>query len=147
MTNLREKSGAPWVAGLPARRPVTRSGARRNLMSSIFSRRAAVLGAAALPIVRILQGQSKPRPVVISSANRNDGGVNCCAKAVEVIKGGGDTLDAVIAGVNIVELDPRDNSVGYGGLPNEDGVVQLDASCIHGLTRRGGTVGALRGIK
>ena len=63
------------------------------------------------------------------------------------IKGGGDTLDAVIAGVNIVELDPRDNSVGYGGLPNEDGVVELDASCMHGPTRRGGAVGALRNIK
>ena len=49
--------------------------------------------------------------------------------------------------MNIVELDPRDTSVGYGGLPNEDGVVELDASCIHGPTRRGGAVGALRGIK
>jgi isoaspartyl peptidase/L-asparaginase-like protein (Ntn-hydrolase superfamily) len=66
---------------------------------------------------------------------------------MELIKGGGDTLDAVIAGVNIVELDPRDTSVGYGGLPNEDGVVELDASCIHGPTRRGGAVGALRGVK
>ena len=116
-------------------------------MSGIFSRRAALLGAAALPIVQVLKGQSKSRPVVISSANRNDGGVNCCAKAVEVIKAGGDTLDAVIAGVNIVELDPRDNSVGYGGLPNEDGIVQLDASCIHGPTRRMGAVGAIEGIK
>ncbi|HEY2012703.1 MAG TPA: N(4)-(beta-N-acetylglucosaminyl)-L-asparaginase, partial [Bryobacteraceae bacterium] len=50
-------------------------------------------------------------------------------------------------GVNIVELDPRDSSVGYGGLPNEDGIVELDASCIHGPTRRGGAVGALRNIK
>jgi N4-(beta-N-acetylglucosaminyl)-L-asparaginase len=66
---------------------------------------------------------------------------------MEVIKGGGDTLDAVIAGVNIQELDPNDTSVGYGGLPNEDGVVELDASCIHGPTRRGGAVGALRNIK
>jgi N4-(beta-N-acetylglucosaminyl)-L-asparaginase len=91
--------------------------------------------------------QARPRAVVISSANRNNGGVNCCAKAMEVIKGGGDTLDAVIAGVNIVELDPRDTSVGYGGLPNEDGVVELDASCVHGPTRRMGAVGALQGIK
>src|SRR5271157_5600101 len=116
-------------------------------MSNTFSRRAAVLGAAALPLLPVLKGQSKSRPVVISSANRNDGGVNCCAKAVEVIKAGGDTLDAVIAGVNIVELDPRDNSVGYGGLPNEDGVVQLDASCVHGPSRRMGAVGAIEGIK
>src|ERR1035438_6763748 len=116
-------------------------------MSGTFSRRAAVLGAAVLPIVQVLKAQSKSRPVIISSANRNGGGVNCCAKAMEVIKAGGDTLDAVIAGVNIVELDPRDNSVGYGGLPNEEGIVQLDASCIHGPTRRMGAVGAIEGVK
>jgi len=112
-----------------------------------FSRRAALLGGAVWPLVRVAKGQPKPTNVVISSANRNNGGVNCCAKAMEIVKAGGDTLDAVIAGVNIVELDPRDNSVGYGGLPNEDGVVELDASCIHGPTRRGGAVGALQNIK
>ncbi len=86
--------------------------------------------------------QAKPKNIVVSSGNTTDnGGVNCCAKAYEVVKSGGDTLDAVIAGVNIVELDPNDTSVGYGGLPNEDGVVELDASCIHGPTRRGGAVG------
>jgi len=111
------------------------------------SRRAALMGAATLPLAQIVKGQSKPRNVVISSANINNGGVNCCAKAMDVLKAGGDTLDAVIAGVNIVELDPRDTSVGYGGLPNEDGIVELDASCMHGPTRRGGSVGALRGIK
>lgn len=112
-----------------------------------FSRRAAILGAAAFPFVRQSAGQARPKAVVISSANRNDGGVNCCAKAMELLKTGGDTLDAVIAGVKIVELDPRDNSVGYGGLPNEEGVVELDSSCMHGPSRRGGAVGALRGIK
>lgn len=112
-----------------------------------FSRRAAILGAAALPVAGLVHAQSQPTGVVISSANRNDGGIHCCAKALEVIQSGGDTLDAVIAGVNIVELDPRDNSVGYGGLPNEDGVVELDASCMHGPSRRGGAVGAIRGIK
>ncbi len=116
-------------------------------MSSTFTRRAAMLGAAVAPLIRLGESQTRPRSVVISSANRNNGGVNCCAKAMEVLKSGGDTLDAAIAGVNIVELDPRDNSVGYGGLPNEDGVVELDASCIHGPTRRGGAVGALRNIK
>ena len=111
------------------------------------TRRAMMLGAAALPMAGKLAAQSRPGTIVISSANRNNGGINCCAKAVEVIKGGGDTLDAVIAGVNIVELDPRDSSVGYGGLPNEEGVVELDASCMHGPTRRGGAVGAIRNIK
>jgi len=116
------------------------------MSDNTFSRRAAILGAAALPVAGLVHGQPRPRSVVISSANRNNGGVNCCAKAMEVIRAGGDTLDAVIAGVNIVELDPRDSSVGYGGLPNEDGVVELDASCIHGPSRRGGAVGALRNI-
>ena len=59
----------------------------------------------------------------------------------------GDTLDAAVEGVKIQELDPADSSVGYGGLPNEEGVVQLDASCMHGPTRRAGAVGALEGIK
>ncbi len=112
-----------------------------------FSRRAALLGAAALSAMRDAAAQSRPGFVVISSANRNDGGVNCCAKAMEMMRAGADTLDAAIAGVNIVELDPRDTSVGYGGLPNEDGVVELDCSCIHGPSRRGGAVGALRSIK
>src|SRR6516225_3856204 len=113
-------------------------------MSEItFSRRAALLGAAALPIVRGARAQRRPRLIAISSAN----GVAACAKALEVVRAGGDTLDAVIAGVNIVELDPNDNSVGYGGLPNEEGVVELDASVMHGPTRRGGAVAAIRGIK
>ena len=112
-----------------------------------FSRRAALLGAAALPVVRVAGAQPRPKLIAISSANRFNGGINACNKAVDVMKNGGDTLDAVIAGVNIVELDPRDNSVGYGGLPNEDGVVELDASCVHGPTRRMGAVGALQNIK
>jgi N4-(beta-N-acetylglucosaminyl)-L-asparaginase len=63
------------------------------------------------------------------------------------MRGGGDTLDAVIQGVNIVELDPKDNSVGYGGLPNERGDVELDASVMHGPTRRAGAVASLRGVR
>ncbi len=82
-------------------------------------------------------------PLCIASAN----GTAAVAKAIEVMGRGGDTLDAVIAGVNIVELDPKDNSVGYGGLPNERGEVELDASVMHGPTRRAGAVAALRGVK
>jgi N4-(beta-N-acetylglucosaminyl)-L-asparaginase len=67
--------------------------------------------------------------------------------AYDRIVAGEDTLDAIIAGVNTQELDPTDMSVGYGGLPNADGVVQLDASCMHGPTKRAGAVGALEGIK
>ena len=91
------------------------------------------------------QGQTatKPKNIVIASAN----GLQACARAMEEIKRGSDTLDAVIRGVNIVELDPEETSVGYGGLPNEDGVVELDASVMHGPSRRAGAVASLRNIK
>ena len=83
------------------------------------------------------------KAVAVSSAN----GFRGVQKAVDLMIAGTDTLDAAIEGVKIQELDPNDHSVGYGGLPNEDGVVQLDASCMHGPTRRAGAVGALEGIK
>jgi len=82
-------------------------------------------------------------PVVISSAN----GMKATARAMEILKGGGSPLDAVISGVNIVEDDPNDSSVGYGGLPNEDCEVELDASVMDGLTCRCGAVAALKYIK
>lgn len=66
---------------------------------------------------------------------------------MELLEAGADTLDAVIAGVNINEEDPEDTSVGYGGLPNEEGVVELDASVMHGPSRRAGSVASIRGIK
>jgi N4-(beta-N-acetylglucosaminyl)-L-asparaginase len=87
--------------------------------------------------------QTPPKNMVISSAN----GLRACAKAMEMLKSGADTLDAVIAGVNINELDPEDTSVGYGGLPNEEGVVELDASVMHGPTRRCGAVASIRNVK
>ena len=83
------------------------------------------------------------RPAAISSAN----GLRAVTRAMELVLGGSDTLDAAIDGVKIQELDPEDDSVGYGGLPNEAGVVQLDASCMHGPSRRAGGVAALEGIK
>ncbi len=83
------------------------------------------------------------KTAVVSSAN----GIRGVKKAYDLIEGGADTLDAGIEGVKIQELDPTDMSVGYGGLPNEDGVVQLDASCMHGPSKRAGAVAALEGIK
>lgn len=82
-------------------------------------------------------------PLVVSSGN----GLPATQKAMEMIMEGEDVLDAVIAGVNIVENDPNDMSVGYGGLPNEDGVVELDACCMHGPTHNAGGVASLRNIK
>ena len=83
-----------------------------------------------------------PPPVVISSAN----GLRATQKAAEMILNDADTLDAVIAGVNIVDADPDDHSVGYGGLPNEEGVVELDSSVMHGPTHNSGAVAAIRNI-
>ncbi len=60
---------------------------------------------------------------------------------------GKDVLESLIAGVNIIELDPEDDSVGYGGLPNADGVVQLDSCCMHGPKKRAGGVAALEGVR
>ena len=83
------------------------------------------------------------RPVIISSAN----GVKALSKGMDILQGGGDTLDAVVAAVTIVEDDPNDDSVGYGGLPNEECVVELDASVMHGPTRRAGSVASVQKIK
>jgi len=91
------------------------------------------------------------KPVVISSANghkfRNGGPRTCVEEAFARIVKGEDVLDALIAGVTILELDPEEDSVGYGGLPNAEGVVQLDASCMHGPRKRAGAVAALEGVR
>ena len=111
--------------------------------------------AQALPVVTVrerseAQRPARARPVVMGSSNghrsRNAEGKTGVQLAHEMISRGGDTLDAIVAGVNIVELDPTDNSVGLGGLPNQDGVVQLDASCMHGPTKRAGSVACLEDI-
>jgi N4-(beta-N-acetylglucosaminyl)-L-asparaginase len=84
------------------------------------------------------------RPVVIATW---DYGVELCAEAQKIFAAGGDVLDALEKGVNVVENDPSVHSVGYNGGPNEDGVVQLDASIMDGRNHRAGAVGALEGIK
>ena len=124
-------------------------------MPETFSRRAfigtagAAAAAAALPAsAGAIEAPAVRRPVqnhfaAVSSGN----GLRAVDRAFELVEAGTDTLDAAVEGVKIQELDPADNSVGYGGLPNEDGVVQLDASCMHGPTKRAGAVAALEGIK
>jgi N4-(beta-N-acetylglucosaminyl)-L-asparaginase len=98
--------------------------------------------ALALPAPAILR-RTAGKLAAVSSSN----GLRAVNRTMELMLKGGDTLDAAVEGVKIQELDPADNSVGYGGLPNEEGVVQLDASCMHGPTRRAGAVAALEGIK
>jgi N4-(beta-N-acetylglucosaminyl)-L-asparaginase len=120
--------------------------------------RAGVAAGLAAAAPRTLFGQApavsaaKPgKPVVVASANgnvyKNGGDVTCAQKAFTLMTQGADVLDALIAGVNLVELDPADTSVGYGGLPNALGVVQLDASCMHGPKRRAGAVASLEGVR
>ncbi len=97
----------------------------------------------------IVQGA---RPAVVASSNgnqfKNGGEETCVQRAFRLMtSGGADVLDACLAGVNIVELDPLDDSVGYGGLPNADGVVQLDSSVMHGPKKRAGAVASLEGVR
>ncbi|MDE3058759.1 MAG: N(4)-(beta-N-acetylglucosaminyl)-L-asparaginase [Bacteroidota bacterium] len=124
-------------------------------MKPFFTRRdflkttaAAGAGSALLPFVS--RGKSIPissprytKGLVVASAN----GLRAAQKAMKIIQSGSDALDGVIAGVNILEDDPNDMTIGLGGLPNADGVVELDASVMHGPTHRAGAVGALQNIK
>jgi N4-(beta-N-acetylglucosaminyl)-L-asparaginase len=91
------------------------------------------------------------RPVVISDrsgiAFKNGGPKSCVETAFEKLVGGEDVLDSLIAGVNIVENDPEEPGVGYGAVPNADGIVQLDASCMHGPKKRAGGVAAIEGVR
>ena len=108
----------------------------------MLTRREWLLASSAVPALAA-GAPSGPKNIVISTSN----GVRACTRAMELLKSGSDTLDAVIAGVNINEEDPEDTSVGYGGLPNEEGVVELDASVMHGPSRRAGSVASIRNIK
>ena len=111
-------------------------------------RRRELLGAtlATALIPRATRAQPKPleRPAIIATW---DYGLDLCAAGQKVFASGGDLLDALEKGVNVVEDDPKIHSVGYNGLPNEDGVVQLDASIMDGRTHASGSVGALERIK
>jgi len=124
-----------------------------------FSRRdfvkTSVLGAVAAGVGTRAQGEehaaqehaaqsgSYKRPIIVCAHN----GLNYLDDAFAFLKSGGDTLDAALKVVKGPEDDPNDTSVGLGGIPNEEGVVELDACCMHGPTRRAGSVGGVRNIK
>src|SRR6202050_181486 len=128
-----------------------------------FSRRdfvkTSVLGAVATGIGTPAQGASAPpsaasqqhdaqagsskRPIIVCAHN----GYAYLENAFAFLKSGGDTLDAALRVVKGPEDDPSDDTVGLGGIPNEEGVVELDACCMHGPTRRAGSVGGVRNIK
>jgi N4-(beta-N-acetylglucosaminyl)-L-asparaginase len=110
-------AGAAAAAGLALPRP---SGAQPSI--TLFDR------------ADLLRAAPGSRPVVISASNgftTDANGKQGIKVAYDLLAKGADPLDAILAGVNIVELNPDDQSVGIGGLPNEEGVVQLDASCMH----------------
>ena len=121
---------------------------RKFFLTSLAGTAAAGTGdlfgeAGARGAVSSAQAAQGKRPVMISSAN----GVHALQKGMDILKSGGDTLDAAVAAVTVVEDDPNDDSVGYGGLPNEEGEVELDASVMHGPTRRAGAVAGVRRIR
>ncbi len=117
-----------------------------------FLRHSLAVGAGTAALGRIplmegtVQGGAADIPIVVTS-HTNETGHKAMVAAWEILSNGGLAMDAVEKGANIVEVDPNDHSVGYGGLPNAAGVVQLDASCMDGRTYGAGSVGALENIK
>jgi len=99
------------------------------------------LAAAQQPVAPMFPAAKKA--VIISKYT----GAQSMDGAYELMRRGGDTLDACIFMCKVQEDDPLDDSVGLGGLPNEEGVVELDACCMHGPTRRAGAVAGVRDIK
>jgi len=97
-------------------------------------------------ITRNLMKRKGKMPIIITGRGRN-WGEKVLSGGWQVFEKSGDLMDGIIAGANVVELDPADTSVGYGGTPNEEGVVQLDASVMHGPTRNAGAVAGLEYIK
>ncbi|MYN63411.1 MAG: N(4)-(beta-N-acetylglucosaminyl)-L-asparaginase [Acidobacteria bacterium] len=124
---------------------------RRQFVKSATVGLVAAAPGSALGRAPAVRTSRRVSPVVIASGNghrhTNGGTETCVETAFRLMTSGADVLDALIAGVNIVELDPEDASVGYGGRPNADGVVQLDACCMHGPKRRAGGVAALEGVR
>jgi N4-(beta-N-acetylglucosaminyl)-L-asparaginase len=106
--------------------------------------RRAVLGAAgALPLLRLRQGAAgAKRPVMVGSTNALAGMKLAYPRLLE----GADPLDAAIQAVKVVEADPSDHSVGLGGLPDERGIVTLDAACMDGVAHKSGAVAAIENI-
>ena len=113
---------------------------RRDFLasSSALAASTSVAGAAQMRSSR----STDPGPVAVASGN----GMKAVERALKLMEEGQDPLEAAIAGVNLVEEDPKDTSVGYGGLPNEDGIVELDSAVMHGPTYRSGAVASLRNI-
>lgn len=95
----------------------------------------------------VRSGPSTATTPLIITSHSNETGQAAMGAAWEILSAGGSALDAVEKGANVIEVDPEDTSVGYGGLPNEAGVVQLDSSIMDGRTYSAGSVASLERIK
>jgi len=129
------------------------SNKRSELDRREFVRHSVGMGAGALALGRLpadlgrrARGAPHGVPLIITS-HTNETGHNAMREAWEILDAGGSALDAVEKGANVIEVDPEDSSVGYGGLPNEQGIVQLDASIMDGATYNAGSVASLENIK
>jgi N4-(beta-N-acetylglucosaminyl)-L-asparaginase len=124
---------------------------RRSFVSTVSTGLAAAVAQPAFGQAPTVLTPRTVKPIVISDLSgatfRNGGKQNCVEKAFSMIASGADVLDALIAGVNIPELDPEETGIGYGGLPNAEGVVQLDSCCMHGPKKRAGGVAGIEGVR
>ncbi|MDX2437145.1 MAG: N(4)-(beta-N-acetylglucosaminyl)-L-asparaginase [Acidobacteriota bacterium] len=121
---------------------------RQDSPHGLTRRDALAVGAAAAVGASVARASAPPpaknggRPVAVASKN----GLEAVGLAVRRMEAGAAPVDAAVDGVAVVEADPEDVTVGYGGLPNSEGVVQLDACCMDGPTMRAGAVAAIEGF-
>ena len=115
---------------------------RRTLIGAALSSAALATGAKPAPRQAVKERGVEGRPTLVGSANALDG----MKQQYEQLQAGADPLDVAIEVVKVKEADPADSSVGLGGLPNEDGVVQLDAACMYGPTHNSGAVACIENI-
>ena len=112
-----------------------------------FIKKIAAVGATVPFISNIKAKENNNKGPIIICSRGNEWGEKVLKPGWDILSNNGGLLDAVEKSANVTELDPNDTSVGYGGLPNENGIVQLDASIMYGPTHNCGSVGALEGIK
>jgi N4-(beta-N-acetylglucosaminyl)-L-asparaginase len=120
---------------------------RRDFVRQSVAMGAGVAATRHLPEAMARPGQSAEGAPLVVTSHSNETGQEAMRQAWEILEGGGAALDSVERGANVIEVDPNDSSVGYGGLPNENGVIQLDASIMDGKTYNAGAVASLENIK
>ena len=119
---------------------------RRDFLRSSLALGAGAATLGAFPdVVTAAPGLREGTPLIVTSHD-NATGQEAMRQAWSLLSAGGTALDAVERGANVIEVDPEDHSVGFAGLPNEDGVVQLDASIMDGRTYSAGSVASLENI-